>query len=82
VVRRDVLDLPSGRAPAWRIRLDWDFLEPEDLVLMWYGRCGELQFLARTQGEAVDDSGQVIGTFVSKEREVLMEANVQRGSCR
>ena len=82
VERRDIIDLPAGRRAAWRIRIDSVFLGPEDEVYLWFSRCGRLALYSRFVGTAVDENGEVIGTFVTEDNEVLEGLAIQgRSSC-
>lgn len=79
---REVLELPSGKAAAWRIRWEWEFLEAGDRVVTWYGRCGMLKLEAHTEGVATDPGGEPIGRLIGDESETLVDLDVQRGGCR
>jgi len=82
VERRELLDLPIGRRASWRIRIDSEFFGPEDEVYLWFSRCGQLGLFARIEGVAVDENGEVIGTFVTEENEVLEGLDIKgRPSC-
>jgi hypothetical protein len=75
----DVLDLPPGRLPAWRIRIDSELVGPDDRVHVWYGRSGYLMLVAHFKGEATDPNGIPIGTLISDESEVLTELSLGGG---
>jgi hypothetical protein len=70
---RDILDLPPGRISCSRIRMTIQGLDPEDVVLFWYGRDGFLGQLVHVQTEVVDINGQEIGVLSFKES-VLLES--------
>jgi hypothetical protein len=71
VEQREILALPVGRRAAWRIRIDSELFGPDDEVYLWYSRCGRLGLYARLEGVAMDENGDVIGTFVTEENELL-----------
>ena len=53
------LDLPAGRFPAWRVRVENELLDPEDRVVVWYGRSGRLALSIHTETLALDtDTGE------------------------
>jgi hypothetical protein len=60
----ETLDLPTGPTPAWRIQFDSERLGPHDRVHMWYGPAGCLATRIHLETEAVDQSGNPIGTAV------------------
>ena len=68
----EVLDLPVGRVPAWRIRLDRPGLyEPErDHSHVWYGRVGFLQLVTHLEDDVVDN-GVVTGVIEAEMRQTL-----------
>ena len=77
------LAIDAGRFMSWRIRIDWPgSFGPRDRVVVWFGRCGELQFAAHLEGIATDENGQPIGTVISDEREVVTEIELGGGGCR
>lgn len=67
----EVLDLPAGRFPAWRIRLDNEFLGPDDVAHVWFGRSGQLALRFHLVGIATDVDGNEIGRVVVDWDEVL-----------
>ena len=75
----EVLDLPPGRMPAWRIRIDSEFLGANDHVHVWYGRSGFLKYAAHFEGVATDPAGNPVGTVVADETEDLLELSLNRG---
>jgi hypothetical protein len=78
----ETLDLPAGRFSTWRVRIDWPGnFGPRDLVHVWFGRCGELQFAAHLEGTATDEDGRPIGSVISDESEVLIDLDLVRGGC-
>lgn len=54
VEAHEVLDLAAGRFPVYRVRVDNEFLDPEDRVVAWYGRCGRLALSIHTETMALD----------------------------
>ncbi|HET6347448.1 MAG TPA: hypothetical protein VFH88_00035 [Candidatus Krumholzibacteria bacterium] len=68
---RDVLDLPVGKTPAWRVRITLEFLGENDVVLMWYGDEGYLGYYLHVIGIATDPEGTPIGAFVDEETQQL-----------
>lgn len=75
---REVLDLPAGRTPAWRVRMDSDLFGPDDSVHFFYGRDGYLGARLTVYGDVVDDDGTVIGHVRFTEEELLQEISVDR----
>jgi len=59
----DVLDLPAGRMNGWRIFVYNEFLEDNDIVRCWFGRCG---FLGMTIHLETEMDG-VYGVIISDE---------------
>lgn len=62
-----VLDLPAGRFPGWRVRLDNSVLGPNDSVRFWYGHSGLLGERIHVESLATDLGGNVIGTMIADE---------------
>ena len=75
---REVLDLPIGRTPAWRIRLDSDFFGPDDEVHLFYGRQGYLGWRLMIMGEAVGSDGESLGTLRFTDEEYLQDVEIDR----
>ena len=75
----EVLDLPAGRLPGWRIRIDSVFLGPNDRVHFWFGRSGFLKSVAHFEDQATDSEGNPIGRFIAEETEDLLELSLSRG---
>ncbi|HEY2954561.1 MAG TPA: hypothetical protein VGK89_04880 [Candidatus Eisenbacteria bacterium] len=76
---RNVLDLPAGRLPAFRIRYSADFFGPKDFVRVWYGRSGLLRVAAHAEGVATDQNGNPIGVVISDEDQVLVDLSLSHG---
>ncbi len=67
----EVLDLPAGRFTGWRIRIESDLFGPDDEAHVWYGRSGYLEIHDRLYGIATGPGGEVVGTVIGEETEVL-----------
>jgi hypothetical protein len=76
VVGVDALDLPAGRATGYRIRMRSNLYGPADVVHVWYGGVGYLQFVGHFELDAVDQSGSLIGRAMLDEREQLTELHL------
>jgi hypothetical protein len=61
----EVVDLPVGRVPAYRIRIEVPH-EPDDVfeILQWWGRCGLMRATMHVETEIVGEDGEPIGTLV------------------
>jgi hypothetical protein len=60
VEAREVLDLPAGRFRGFRVRVDNERLDPEDRLVAWYGRCGNLASLVHAETLAMDvETGEI-----------------------
>jgi hypothetical protein len=66
-----IVRLPGGPRPAWRLRLDAEFLGPDDRAVFWLGRVGFLGYALHFEADVVDISGNVVGTLRGLERELL-----------
>jgi hypothetical protein len=75
---REVLRLPVGRTPAWRVRLEADFYGPDDVVDLFYGRDGYLGWRVFLIGEASDEMGSPLGIVSFTEEEYLEELDIDR----
>jgi hypothetical protein len=68
----EVLELADQHLPSHRIRIDVPgVLGAGDRVVVWYGRGGFLRLFAHLSGVATDDGGNVVGTIVSEQSELL-----------
>jgi len=74
----DQLSIPAGRFNAYRIRINSQFLGPEDTVHLWMSRSGQLQFLYRLVQPVTDEDGNVIGEFVATHDEVVDAVSLVR----
>jgi hypothetical protein len=72
----DLLNLPAGRFPGFRIRILSTFLGPDDEVRTWYGPSGYLQLVAHMETFAVDDRGAIIGRLAIDQRETLVSLSL------
>ena len=79
VERAEALDLAVGHVPAWRIRVESEFLGQNDSVRFWYGQDGFLKLAAHFEGIATDPSGNLIGIVVADESELLDELALRGG---
>ena len=74
----ELLTIPAGKFPAYRIRVTFDGMGPNDKVLIWYGRSGRLRYALHVRSVATDENGNPIGEVVSDESEVLQSLTVAR----
>lgn len=81
VVGRELLRLPAGMFPSWRLRGDSELFGPTDRVHFWYASAGLVKMSLHAEGEATDDAGNIIGHFVADMEQVLTDVHVsgQRG---
>lgn len=68
----EALDLAVGHLPAWRIRIENEFLGPADHAHVWYGTSGYLKLVVHFEVEATDPDGR-IGVLIVDESEVLTD---------
>jgi len=61
VVGHEVLDLPAGRLPAWKVRLRAPWFGPGDRLVMWVGRQGFLKQHIEVTATAEEPPGTPIG---------------------
>lgn len=78
VERRVVLDLPVGRTPAWKVRMESTFFGPDDVVHFFYGRDGYLGWQLSLVSEVTDELGERIGTVLFTDEEYLEELSIDR----
>jgi len=67
------IDLPAGRFPSYRVRVDSEFLDPEDRVLVWYGPCGRLALSIHTETLALDTETGEVARITTDETEKLSD---------
>lgn len=61
----ELLDLPIGKTPAWRVRGEMSLFGPSDRLYLWYGKDGDLGHFLHAVSTATDSEGNEIGTFVT-----------------
>jgi hypothetical protein len=71
VEARENLDLPAGRFPAWRVRVENELLDPADRVVVWYGRSGRLAVSIHTETLALDTETGETALITVDENDVL-----------
>jgi hypothetical protein len=54
----DVVRTPAGAIPAWRLRLENEFLGPRDRVHQWVSRQGFVKMAAHFEFAGADENGQ------------------------
>lgn len=72
------LDLPAGRFPAWRVRVENELLDPEDRVVVWYGRSGRLAVSIHTETLALDSETGETALITVDELDVLTDISLER----
>lgn len=75
---REVLDLPIGRTPAWRVRLESDLYGPDDVVHFFYGRDGYLGWRVLVFQDVLDENSVAIDRLRFTDEEFLTEATIDR----
>jgi hypothetical protein len=75
---REVLDLPIGRTPGWRIRLESDIFGPDDEVYLFYGHLGYLGWRLMVASEVIGDDGESMGTLWFTDEEYLQDVEIDR----
>jgi hypothetical protein len=75
---REVLDLPIGRTPARRIRLESEIFGPKDEVHMFYGRLGYLGWRLMVVSDVMGDDGELMGTLRFTDEEYLQDVEIDR----
>ncbi|UCG51828.1 MAG: hypothetical protein JSW58_16945 [Candidatus Latescibacterota bacterium] len=78
VEAQEVLDLPAGRYPGYRIRIENQRLDPDDRVYVWHGMCGELGSTVHLETIAVDiETGEMV-RIITDETEWLSDFEFKR----
>jgi hypothetical protein len=78
----EALDLPAGKFPVWRIRINSEFLDPEDRVVVWYGRCGFLASSIHTETLALDPETGETARITADDNEMLTDVRLaEPGGC-
>jgi hypothetical protein len=67
----DNLDLPAGRFPAYRIRIEGEAFGSDDIVHFWFGRSGQLQAKYHLESVMTDVDGNEIGRLVDDYNEAV-----------
>ncbi|HLQ67183.1 MAG TPA: hypothetical protein VK123_08140 [Candidatus Limnocylindrales bacterium] len=67
----DNLDLPAGRFPAYRIRIEGEAFGSDDIVHFWFGRSGQLQVKYHLESVMTDVDGNEIGRLVDDYNEAV-----------
>jgi hypothetical protein len=75
---RVLLDLPTGRTPAWKVRMESSLFGPDDDVCMFYGNDGYLGWQLSLVSEVTDELGERIGTVFFTDEEYLEELSIDR----
>jgi hypothetical protein len=78
VERIELVRTPARRVLAYRIRVDNEFLGPNDIVHVWYGPVGFVAQAYRLETEATDEYGNVIATLIAEDNLILVSSNVMR----
>lgn len=80
VISHDVVDVPAGRFPAWRVQITLPQFDAEgDDIFFWYGSSGFLKLYFHAISELTDSGGAVIGTFEWTETMDLTELHLLDG---
>jgi hypothetical protein len=80
VISHDVIDVPAGRFPAWRVQISLPQFEAEgDEIYFWYGSSGFLKLYFHSVSEWTDPGGAVIGAFEWTETMDLTELHLEGG---
>lgn len=79
VVGREVVNVPLGTFPAWKIRGTSELFGPDDRVLFWYSNLGLLRVRVHATSDATDDTGNVIGRVVLDSDQSLTDIHLVRG---
>jgi hypothetical protein len=78
VEAHESLELPAGRFPAWRVRVENELLDPEDRVVVWYGRSGRLAVSIHTETLALDSETGETALITVDELDVLTDISLER----
>lgn len=73
VEANETIDVPAGRFPSSRIRIDNSVLGPNDRVHIWFGRAGILAFRYHVEVPIVDPEGNSHGAFLVEYDETLRD---------
>ena len=77
----DALDLAVGHLPAWRIRVDSEFVGADDHVHVWYGRSGFLKSVVHIEEAGTDTEGNIVRMILDERWELIdLSLNGQGGA--
>jgi hypothetical protein len=65
------LTTPAGSFTAWRMRLGGEHFGPRDGAVAWYSASGLVRLSSHFEGEAVDDTGNLVGRVIMETDQVL-----------
>jgi hypothetical protein len=82
VEAHEVIDVPAGRFPAYRVRIENSLRGEDDRVTIWFGRCGRLAFHIHQETVVLDIVTGEMVRITSDESEVLTSVDVKEpGRC-
>jgi len=73
----EMIQVPAGKSVGIRMRMESELFGPNDEVLFWYSRDGQLKLYASIEASMADDSGNPLGTVSTEEIEVLERATLR-----
>ncbi len=76
VEANETIDVPAGRFPSSRIRIDNNLFGPNDRVHLWFGRAGILAFRYHVEIPIVDPDGNAHGAFFAEHDETLRDRSI------
>ena len=79
VEKNEALDLPPGHLAAWRVRMESDFLGPDDHAHFWWGQSGFLKSEVHLEDPVTDPNGILVGKMVLDESEALNDLALRSG---
>jgi hypothetical protein len=71
------LSTPAGTFNCWAIRMGSEFFGPNDVGVTWYGTSGYLGYRFTFEEQAVDPSGNVMGTMQGMQSETLTGLSIR-----
>src|SRR5262249_34476866 len=71
VVARELVRVPAGVFPAWRLMGTAEAFGPEDRLDVWYSSAGLVRLRFHVVGDAVGDQGNVSGRAVTDSDQTL-----------
>jgi hypothetical protein len=78
VVGRERVSVPLGRFVSWKLRGTSELFGPGDRLHLWYANVGLVRIRVHVTGDAVDQTGNVIGRVVTDVDESLTGLTLQR----